>query len=198
MRYFLLYSCFSFNCVVLLHIIIRDIANMKTQNNHLKPQDIVVLLKIIAANDEHLKQIPLAASLGLSQSEISQSIARSMFAGLLMNQGKKVIKSALLEFIQFGIAFAFPEKPGAIVRGIATAHSAAPLAEQIESNEHFVWPHAQGNLRGQAITPLYKSAPEAALRDPKLYELLALTDAIRVGKAREKALAISELKKLIA
>jgi hypothetical protein len=35
----------------------------------------------------------------------------------------------------------------------------------------------------------------AALRDDKLYELLALVDAIRDGRAREREIAARELKK---
>jgi hypothetical protein len=38
---------------------------------------------------------------------------------------------------------------------------------------------------------------DAVKIDSKLHELLALVDALRVGKAREKELAIVELKKRI-
>lgn len=161
----------------------------------MKPQDIVILLKIIAINSENWHQKEMAEELGLSQSEISQSVARSVYAGLLHQKGKQVIKSTLLEFLNYGIAVVFPQHPGPIVRGIATAHSAMPLAAKIESNESYVWPYAKGNMRGQAIEPLYSTVPQAALKDQKLYELLALTDVLRVGKARERALAKEELKK---
>jgi hypothetical protein len=161
----------------------------------MKPQDILILLKIVAHGSDNWQQIPLAKALGMSQSEVSQSVARSQFANLLYGNGKQVMKSALLEFLEFGLTYVFPQKPGAIVRGIATAHSASPLARIIESTESFVWPYAKGNQRGQSIIPLYRSVPEAALKDSKLYELLALTDALRVGKAREKIIAIEELKK---
>jgi hypothetical protein len=182
-----------------LHIAIRDITNkMKQKNNHMKPQDIVILLKIVALGNDNWQQKPLAEALGMSQSEVSQSVARSQYAGLLFGNGKQVMKSALLEFLQYGISYAFPQKPGAVVRGIATAHAASPLKESIDSNESYVWPYAKGNQRGQGIVPLYPSVPEAALKDPKLHELLALTDALRVGKAREKALAVEELKKRLA
>lgn len=76
-----------------------------------------------------------------------------------------------------------------------TAHSASPLKELIQSEEQFVWPYGKGKVRGQAIMPLYASAPEAALKDDKLHQLLALVDALRVRRAREKALAVIELKK---
>lgn len=179
-----------------MQIAICDIVRkVKTLHYQMKPQDIVILLKIVAIGNDHWQQKPLAEALGLSQSEVSQSVARSQFAGLLFGNGKQVMKSALLEFLQFGLAYVFPQKPGAVVRGIATAHAASPLKESIDSTESYVWPYAKGNQRGQAIVPLYPSVPEAALKDPKLYELLALTDALRVGKVREKALAMEELKK---
>jgi hypothetical protein len=81
------------------------------------------------------------------------------------------------------------------VRGIATAHSAAPLNAIIISEEHYVWPSGRGNLRGQTILPLYPSVVEAVKNDEKLYELLALVDTLRVGRAREKEIAVQELKK---
>lgn len=167
---------------------------MKPVSYHMKPQDFVILLKIVLRGNENWKQKPLAEALGMSQSEVSQSLARSRYAGFLFGTDNEVMKSALLDFLQYGIGYAFPQKPGAVVRGIATAHSAPPLKERIDSSESYVWPYAKGTERGQAIIPLYPSVPEAALKDAKLYELLALTDALRVGKAREKSMAIEELK----
>jgi len=83
------------------------------------------------------------------------------------------------------------------VRGLPTAHSAAPLNEEIDSHEDYVWPYAHGHVRGHGIIPLYATVPEAALEDEKFYALMALTDALRVGRTREKNLAIQKLKKLI-
>ncbi len=163
----------------------------------MKPQDIVILLKIVAVGSDNWQQKPLADALGMSQSEVSQSVARSLYAGLLFGNGKEVMKSSLLEFLQYGIAYTFPQKPGAVVRGIVTAHSASPLKEKIESNENFVWPYAKGNVRGHSIVPLYATVPAAVLQDSKLHELLALVDALRIGKARERTLAIGELRKRI-
>ena len=160
----------------------------------MKSQDILLLLKIVCLNNESWNQKPVAESLGLSQSEVSESVARCKYAGLIDPKGKKVMKLALLEFLQFGLRYVFPQKPGAVVRGIPTSHSAAPLKDKIESTEHYVWPYAKGTVRGHSIIPLYPSVPEAALKDAKLYELLALVDALRVGRAREKELAIVEIK----
>lgn len=167
---------------------------MKAQKNQLKPQDVVILLKIISDNTPSWNQKPLAEALGLSQSEVSEAVSRCKYAGLLEPKGKKVMKIALLEFLQYGLRYVFPQKPGAVVRGIPTSHTALPLKDKIESTEHYVWPYAKGTVRGHSIIPLYPSVPEAALKDDKLYELLALVDALRLGRAREKELAIKEIK----
>lgn len=157
--------------------------------------DIVVLLKIADYGSQKWFQIPLADALGISQSEISKSIQRSKFAGLLAPDGRTVMKNSLLDFLQFGLPFVFPQKPGPIVRGIPTAHSASPLNSDIQSSETYVWPYAKGTVRGQSILPLYPTIPKVALMDKNLHELLALVDALRVGRAREKDLAVKALKK---
>ena len=170
---------------------------MKVQQPTMSPLDVVVLLKIISLGNQPLTQMTLADTLFMSQSEISKSFARSKYAGLLDSSGKNVRKLALMEFLQYGIAVVYPMQPGAIVRGIPTAHSAAPLSEVIQSTEPYVWPSGKGTLRGQSIIPLYSTVVDAVKIDSKLHELLALVDALRVGKAREKELAIAELKKRI-
>jgi hypothetical protein len=48
-------------------------------------------------------------------------------------------------------------------------------------------------VQGPAIQPLYPSVPGAARRLPELYDLLALVDALRTGRARERAMAESEI-----
>jgi hypothetical protein len=52
-----------------------------------------------------------------------------------------------------------------------------------------VWPDPDGEVRGQAFLPLYKSVPKAADEDEKLHELAALVDALRSGNARERNIA---------
>lgn len=101
-----------------------------------------------------------------------------------------------MDFLQYGIGYAFPAKPGPLVRGVPTAHSGPPLNTLIESGgEEYVWPSATGQLRGHAISPLYANVVKAIKNDRELHELLSLVDAIRVGRVREKTLAVEELKK---
>ncbi len=170
---------------------------MKHQQPTMSPQDVVILLKVISYGNEPWSQVPLASALCMSQSEVSKSIARSKYAGLLDPSGKVVRRMALMEFLQFGLKYVYPQTPGAIVRGIPTAHSAPPLNQSIQSNENYVWPSGKGKVRGQSIIPLYASVVDAVQNDSKLYEMLALADALRVGRARERELAIAELKKRI-
>jgi hypothetical protein len=167
---------------------------MKSQQSAMKPQDVVLLLKIISMNNDNWSQSWTAVELVVSQSEVSESVARSKYAGLLDPKGKKVMRMAFMDFLEKGIRYVFPQRPGAVVRGIPTSHSAPPLNQEIQSTEDYVWPYVKGTVRGHSIMPLYSSVPEAALKDEKLYELLALVDALRVGRAREKELALQELK----
>jgi len=169
---------------------------MKLQQTTMSPQDVAVLLAIASYGQEPWLQVNLAEKLALSQPEISNSIARSKYAELIDESGRKVQKQALLEFIQYGLPYAFPAKPGPLTRGIPTAHSAPPLNTLIASaGEQYVWPSATGQLRGQAISPLYKNLIKAVKKDTHLHEVLALVDAIRVGRVRERKMAVEELKK---
>ena len=167
------------------------------KHSGMRPQDIVILLKIAAKGDSDWYMKDLSYELDISASEISESINRSVIAGLITTNKKKLMKLALLDFLEHGLRHVYPQRPGALIRGLPTAHSAPPLNKHIASNEPFVWPYANGNVRGQAIEPLYPNVAEACLKDPAFYELMALSDSLRVGKAREKNIAVEELKKRI-
>ncbi|TKD66793.1 MarR family transcriptional regulator [Flavobacterium sp. ASW18X] len=162
------------------------------------PLDLVILLKIASYKDVSWFQQDLASELGISQSEVSKSLNRSKYAGLLLPNGKNILPMAFLEFLRYGLPYVFPVKPGPVVRGLPTSHSAKPLSDDIQSSEAYVWPYGKGTVRGHSIVPLYPTVPEAALKDENLYELLALVDALRVGRAREKELAIKALKHHLA
>lgn len=169
----------------------------KPSLNQLKPQDLLVLAKLIAKDGSDYTQMELAQTLYMSQSEISSSISRSIYAGLLFKKGKEVNRKLFFDFIKYGLAVVFPQHPGALVRGTPTAHSAPPLAAEIMGEEKYVWPYAKGRARGQSIIPLYPSVNQAIILDSNLYEILALMDAVRVGRAREKNMALEFLEQRI-
>jgi hypothetical protein len=120
----------------------------------MRPQDILVLLKLCLLKEDHWTQTDLAQALYMSQSEISASLRRSTYARLLYDRGRKVQRPLLIGLIQHGLPYVFPQQPGAVQRGFPTAHSAAPLREQIISEETYVWPSAKGKVRGHSIQPL--------------------------------------------
>ncbi len=166
----------------------------------IRPQDVLVLLKLAASRGQAWRQVDLARELGLSQYEVSMSLERAKNSGFLDGSKKLLMRSALLEFLVHGIKYVYPAQHGPVCRGVPTSHSAPPLSKRIVSQKHdqYVWPSGEGTMRGQAVSPLYASAPKAALRDSRLHELLALVDAIRVGRARERQIACAELERRLS
>ena len=165
------------------------------QHNGMRPHDIVVLLKIIITHDEWMNK-DLSLSLGISPAEIGNSLQRSMLAGLIDSSKKRVMRNALLDFIHFGLPFVFPAIKGPAARGIPTGYAAPIMSDYFMTNEQIVWAHLKGTARGETISPLYPNAVEAALNDRQLYDLLALLDVMRLGKVREREIAMKLLKQI--
>ncbi len=164
----------------------------------LRPLDIVVLLKL-ALKDGRPPYLQMANELHLYPSEVYNSIKRARASHFIQRPEieDRLNRSALLEFLLHGIRYAFPVEKGTLTRGVPTGYAAPPLLESIAaSNEPPpVWPYADGPVRGYSFAPLHKNVPQAALEDSEFYELLALVDALRDGRARERELAGRELKK---
>ena len=160
----------------------------------LKPQDIVVLLKL-ADKQPGWTFEEVAVELGLSPSAVHRSLDRAKQAGLYDARRKAVNGDALFEFLAHGARYVFPAVRHGEARGVPTAWAAPPLTDRLSSSGENapVWPHALGKVRGIALEPLHPVVPEAAGRDRQLGEALALFDAIRIGSARERALAVEEL-----
>jgi hypothetical protein len=168
------------------------------QHNGMRPQDIAILLKIIAKAGRPWQNKDLAAELFLSPAEISISLNRSEGGGLMdYAKSKTVYRQSLMEFVEHGLRYVFPANPGTFVNGLYTAHSHPFMKQQFPSEMDYVWPDPRGEIRGLAIKPLYKDQVKAAELDPTLYLMLALIDVIRVGRVREMKVAVEELKKQI-
>ncbi len=159
----------------------------------LKPQDLYLLLALLAMRGEVLTYPELAAFSGVSMSEVHGALKRAEQARLLafLDKQPRIVVPAFKEFLLHGARYAFPALRGGVVGGVPTGYAAAPLNALIapSADPVPVWPHAEGYVRGIALIPLYPSAPAAALRSPELYEYLALFDALRMGNARERNLA---------
>lgn len=166
----------------------------------LRPVDIAVLLKLSLPGAVGLSFQQLASDLHLSSSEVHGSFKRARLSGLLKHGGPKDInRSALLEFLDHGLRYAFSAERGELTRGVPTAYAAEPLKSALQgsSDDPPVWPSVEGTVRGYSFAPLYKHAAAAALRDAKFYELLSLADALRDVRIRERKIAMNELSKRI-
>ncbi len=165
-------------------------ARISNRQTALKPQDLFVLLALLARGDGGVTYPELAAHTGLAISAVHASLKRAAVARLLMFQERRpvILKPQLKEFLLCGAKYAFPPIWGTMSRGVATGYAAAPLNTIIapSSDPVPVWPSAKGTARGLSLAPLYPSVPDAALRDEKLYALLTLFDAVRSGQARER------------
>ena len=168
----------------------------------LKPQDMLVLLKLLTLNQQDWSYAQLAQGLRMSQSEVHAAVKRVLQAGLAVQLDNRIrphIRN-LQEFMLHGLRYVFVPEQGSLTRGMPTSYAAEPLTTLILSDGEPVpvWPDAEGTVRGVSFSPLYKSAPEAAKMDKALYEWLALVDALRGGRSREKVLAADEVTRRLA
>lgn len=159
-----------------------------------KPQDVVVALKL-SLNGARSSYADLGQELGMSASEVHAAVRRLGDANLVDPETKEIRRQALRNFLVHGVPYAFPASQKEVTRGMPTAWAAPILSGKISASEQIppVWPDPEGQVQGAAVHPLYRSVPAAARRDPALYELLALVDALRIGRARERNLADKEI-----
>jgi hypothetical protein len=159
-----------------------------------KPQDIIVALKL-ALGATASGYADLGVALGMSASEVHAAVRRLIQARLIDPETKRVRLEALRNFLVHGVPHAFPANLEEITRGMPTAWAAPAMSGMISSSDQLppVWPDPEGRVQGTSVQPLYPSVPGAARRDPELYDLLALVDALRIGRARERALAEKEI-----
>lgn len=157
----------------------------------LKPQDILVALQLALDGSSTYSYPKLAQAVGLSVGESHNAVRRLGVAQLMDGAERRPRWAALEEFLIHGVRYAFPAQRKGLTRGMVTAGSAPPLCQLLTSTNEapLVWPHATGEVRGWELTPLYSSVAQSSLNDARLYELLALLDAIRAGSARERQLA---------
>ena len=167
----------------------------------LKPQDVMVLLKLIALEERKWSYRQLASELAMGLGEVHSALRRASEGGLARKlENKRVSKPAvdkwvLFNFIMHGVPHVFPAKRGMITIGMPTGFAAPQYRKMIVLGdiEIPVWPHPHGKTKGYELKPLYKTAVFAAEQDENLYDLLALVDAVRDGRARERKAALELL-----
>lgn len=165
----------------------------------LKPQDVFVAVYLAGRRPAERSYARVAAATGMSGSETHAAVKRAAACGLVDAATREVRKAALREFLVHGLRYVFPAERLGVTRGVPTSYAAPPLSAEMSVGDlPPVWPHAHGTVRGEGVVPLYRSVADAATRDPRLYEWLALLDALRGGRARERQLAIREVEKRLS
>lgn len=163
----------------------------------LKPHDLVVVVKIAVNKDREMLLAELSTELSMAISVIHGSIRRAEQARLLSRSAGSVraIRASLREYLMFGAKYSFPGHFGLTTRGMPTAIGAPALVNFFDQGKVLppVWPDAESESWGPSLIPLHPSVPMAAKKDTRLYEVLSLFDAIRVGAARERELALTAL-----
>lgn len=159
-----------------------------------KPQDVVVALKL-CAGDDACTYAELGNALGMSASETHASVRRLEVARLVEPGTRHVLRDALKNFLVHGVPYAFPAAPKDVTRGMPTAWAAPVMQGRFGGSGQLapIWPDPEGTIQGATVKPLYPSVPHAARADKVLYDLLALVDALRIGRARERQWAQKEI-----
>lgn len=169
--------------------------NMARRPESLQASDVAVALRLALSGGDTYDR--LADALGIAKSSAHRSVQRLEKAGLAVPERRQIVRPALRELLAGGIRYVFYAEPGAEVPGIPTAHSAPPLSDELDFDRYYVWPSADGVVRGASVQPLLRSAPKLHQSEPELYRALALVDAVRVGRARERNRAVELLDDLL-
>ena len=163
----------------------------------LKPQDLLVALKIAIHPDRLYTYAELATELSMSVSEVHAAAKRAEISRLLSrsNNELRAVRTSIQEFLVHGVKYAFPVINGPLARGMATGFAGPALKELFVATNELppVWPDPEGEARGPAIQPIYSSVTTASRIDQKLYSILTLVDALRGGSAREREISEEKL-----
>jgi hypothetical protein len=159
---------------------------VKRQPLSLRPHDVCVLLQFAIRPVMTFRE--LGKLVGVSLGEAHNATKRLAIARLVSAGGGQVNEKASLEFLVYGVPYAFPGELGPETRGVPTAHSGPPLRDQLPG-ELVVWPSGIGEVRGLSLVPLCRGAPQTSVSNPELYDWLTVVDALRIGRARDRRLA---------
>lgn len=132
----------------------------------MRPQDVVLLLKILLLEETEWQSKDLASTLLLSPAEISFSLKRCHYARLLDSTGRRVARRTLTEFLLYGLSVVFPTQPGAQARGLPTAHrpQRIPALPPDSGGANLRLARCRGRGLGRGHHP---ALPESAGRRPR-------------------------------
>jgi hypothetical protein len=175
------YECQAkeFGLPIITHVRCSQFANSEQNylfsmkaHNDMRPHDVVVLLKILILNGQAWQYRHLSASLHIVVSEIAESLNRNHMAGLIDKTKRNVHRQSLMEFIEHGLHYVFPQVPAQWLL-VTQRGSPTPF---IKRNSVANW-NMYGLMKqvvlcgGQMILPLYKNASKASQSDHIIEEL---------------------------
>jgi hypothetical protein len=160
----------------------------------LRPFDVAVALRLTLVPEDRYE--PLAMALATSTSAVHRAVARLQQAGLCLPGSRTVVHSALLEFLEHGVRFAFPAMHGQERVGMPTAGAHPELGNALQADDELrplVWPMEGGAARGESLVPLFTGVTRVAARDARMHLLLALVDVLRAGSPGQRRAAMGYL-----
>jgi len=171
----------------------------------LRPQDVLLACKLFAAGErrQDLAYSGLASDLGLSTGEVHNSVERCRQSQVLAASGFQVVKRDLVDLLTYAVPRIYYATRGGLGAGVLTGIYAPPLREEYvarsggPSRTAQVWPFSSSSEQGETLSPIYPTVPHACLKDPIVYELLALVDVMRVGSRTERGWASSDIERRI-
>jgi hypothetical protein len=164
-----------------------------------KPADIYVLSGLLSAEGDWTYR-SLAGRLEVPHAVVQRALARARNADLYLPERREVHLPHFKELAVHALRFVAPAQLGPLVPGVPAAWAAEPMASAIRSSGEDpppVWPHARGEVRGQAIEPLHPAAPEAIETWLRLGEILSALDSFRAGDPRVRKVAGEILSKIL-
>jgi hypothetical protein len=165
----------------------------------LRPVDIVVLLALLRHPAGAWTVRSLAEELHLPSASVQRSLERLGTTPAYDANRRRVSLSGCTELFEHALRFIAPVLRGGETRGLATAWAVPPLSERLAPVDELapVWPDPLGEQRGLEVQPLHPAVVSLARTDPEMYELLALSDALRIGDARTRGMAAELLRERI-
>jgi hypothetical protein len=168
----------------------------------LKPQDLVVALKVAINSENSYLLATLGQELQMVVSAVHASVVRCEQARLLTRSDGTIRahKPALSEFAIHGVRYVYPALQGTLARGLATGLAGPSLRSHFDQAKAMpiVWPDPLGDSYGPSLAPLCSTVPQACRNDERLYDVLTLIDALRAGAARERELASALLEERLS
>jgi hypothetical protein len=142
----------------------------------------------------------LARELHMPLATVQRSLGRLGATPAFDSTRRHVDLDGCEQLFQHALLFVSPASMGGRARGIPTAWALPSLGKRLRVSAQApqpVWPTPRGGTRGVAVRPLHPGVLTLAAADPEMHELLALTDAARLGDARVSRRALGLLQNWI-